>query len=85
MAGQDIIIGVWLRWCQVIKWFIEEGILKLLEVKMRGVGMIIASKVQDGSFGAYTADDDWYDYYVVKWDITPLEAEKYEVVHLGEE
>ena len=47
--------------------------------------MIIASKVQDGSFGAYTADDDWYDYYVVKWDITPLEAEKYEVVHLGEE
>ena len=30
-------IGVWLRWCQVIKGFIEEDILASLEVKMRKV------------------------------------------------
>ena len=49
------------------KGFIEEDGLEQLKVTMRGFGRIMASQVQDGSFGVYTIYDDRFDSYDVKW------------------
>jgi len=57
----------------------EEDRLGRLEVSMNIIGKRMADQVRHNGFGAYIADDERYDCYVVQWTGVPYEAEKDEV------
>ena len=65
--------------------FDEEDFADANEFTLDTIGFVMSLQAKKGQIGEYVVDDENYDYYLVKFDSDPYQAERTETITLDDE